>query len=337
MGFPARYDSFDRVGLGERGRPLPKDNVTGKRVKGVFSTQQAIHVWAQRTQTSGQNGKGNVYFIGDTLYDYGSHFINGQFVTNSRGEVACVFNSKKYGTTTSEHQGMAWRAVSDSMPKFATPDVGLDHAENLAYFAAQIQIHDGKAKRARKDYSRDWEARMSGELAEQAKAYCAFFNIPGIDGVESIIAAGEVFRAKERAAQKKLEAKQRREVAKDVKAWLTGAKDHCPLRGERDARGGVLVRIKGDRLQTAAGAEVPLRHAVKVFQFVKQCRETKTAWKRNGHTVRVGHFQVDSIEANGDFVAGCHKFTWETIAAAAKQARVFSKPASAEAVEVTAN
>ena len=101
------------------------------------------------------------------------------------------------------------------------------------------------------------------------------------------------------------------------------------------ATGGAALRIVGDVLETSHGAYVPLAHAVKVFAFVKLCRDNGTPWKRNGKTIRVGHFQVDSIAANGDFIAGCHSFTWGEIERVAKAANLFDVAPSAAAVEPT--
>jgi hypothetical protein len=110
--------------------------------------------------------------------------------------------------------------------------------------------------------------------------------------------------------------------------------------------GGAALRIVGDTLQTSHGAEVPLAHAVKVFRFVKLIREANynadgsrkeseaiTEWQRNGKTIRVGHFQVDRIRANGDFIAGCHQINWQEVERVAKMANVFDCEASADAVE----
>lgn len=93
------------------------------------------------------------------------------------------------------------------------------------------------------------------------------------------------------------------------------------------------LRVHGNELQTSWGASVPLSHAIKVYRFVKLCRERGESWHRNGKTIRVGHFQVDSVAANGDFVAGCHRFAWEEIQRAAAMAGVVEMDASAEAVE----
>lgn len=97
--------------------------------------------------------------------------------------------------------------------------------------------------------------------------------------------------------------------------------------------GGAALRIRGDKLETSHGADVPLSHAVKAFRFVKLCRERGETWQRNGRTIRVGHFQIDRIDSAGNFRAGCHDIRWPEIEAAAKAAGVFDCPADDSAVE----
>lgn len=119
-----------------------------------------------------------------------------------------------------------------------------------------------------------------------------------------------------------------------IASWKAGESVRPP---SFDApEGGAEMRVKDGLLQTSWGADVPLEHAVKVFRFVKLCRDNGQSWHRNGKTIRVGHFQVDRIDANGDFTAGCHSFKWEAVERVAKIAGLFDLAASAEALEVTA-
>lgn len=110
-------------------------------------------------------------------------------------------------------------------------------------------------------------------------------------------------------------------------AWLAGSKERPPYSVGRlsCATGGALLRavdvtrdesgqITGGTLETSHGAQVPLAHALRVFAFLKLCRARGEAWQRNGARLRVGHFQVDSVAVNGDFVAGCHRITWAEVA-----------------------
>lgn len=134
--------------------------------------------------------------------------------------------------------------------------------------------------------------------------------------------------------QDELRAEKRARAQREESARLAGLRDAWlagELNGWRgdDGAGGALMRIRGDVLETSQGASVPLAHAVKVFRFVKACRESGKSWRRNGATIRVGHFQVDSVEASGNFRAGCHVFNWPEVERVARLAGVFELPAIA--------
>ena len=72
------------------------------------------------------------------------------------------------------------------------------------------------------------------------------------------------------------------------------------------ACGGYGRAITGGTLETSQGASVPLLHAIKVFRFVRHVLASGKPWARNGQTIRVGHFTVDSISLDGTMRAGCH-------------------------------
>lgn len=128
-------------------------------------------------------------------------------------------------------------------------------------------------------------------------------------------------RAEKRARAQREESER---LARGKSDWLAGVPNGW--RGD-DGNGGALMRIRGDVLETSQGASVPLAHAVKVFRFVKACREAGKSWRRNGATIRVGHFQVDSVDSAGNFRAGCHAFNWPEVERVAKLAGVYDAPA----------
>ncbi len=133
-------------------------------------------------------------------------------------------------------------------------------------------------------------------------------------------------------ARREAEWKARQMKADAHKAgWIAG---DVPLSGLRfdSEHGGAAIRVHGRRLETSHGADVPLCDAVRVFRFIKLVMARGKAWRRNGETIRVGSFQVDSIEPSGAFVAGCHSFAWQEVKAAAIAAGVFTAEPSAEAV-----
>ena len=142
----------------------------------------------------------------------------------------------------------------------------------------------------------------------------------------------EAERAREQAEYDERMRLNRLAMADRVAAWLEGA----DVRVNFDAEsGGAALRVRGDSLETSHGASVPLVHAVKAFRFVKLVRERGTAWERNGKTIRVGHFQIDRIDANGDFVAGCHRFTWPEVERVAALAGVADEAPDDSAVVAT--
>lgn len=113
-------------------------------------------------------------------------------------------------------------------------------------------------------------------------------------------------------------------MAEKAAAWQAGA-SLSQLGNVRisDPEGGALLRVKGEQLETSHGAAVPLEHAIRVFQFVKLCRERGESWQRNGRQIRVGHYNLDSISPDGSFRAGCHEIHWQEIERVAKSIGVF--------------
>lgn len=121
-------------------------------------------------------------------------------------------------------------------------------------------------------------------------------------------------QARERAER---ERKRNMEAAEARADWLAGGRGHYRLSADD---GSALVRVVGDVLETSHGADVPLAHALKAYRFAKLCRATGTPFQRNGRTIRVGHFQVDSIDVQGNMVAGCHRIGFDAMRDAAQRA-----------------
>lgn len=152
----------------------------------------------------------------------------------------------------------------------------------------------------------------------------------------------DVEREKREAAEREArerEAKRYAEAADIRRAWLAGESDRTrdPVSGYHisDETGGALIRANGERLETSHGAEVPLEHAIKAFRFVKLVRERGETWRRNGRTIRVGHYQIDCIDSGG-FNAGCHRINWPEIERLARELGVYEAPAD-NAAEVTSH
>lgn len=179
----------------------------------------------------------------------------------------------------------------------------------------------------------NWEARYSA--AKDDAERLAVWKSNGVKAAD--YAEGTPERAKLEAADvegRALYDAERMAAEREAReAWLRGEGDrYARLRG---ANGTALVRRSsdGERLETSQGADVPWSHAVKAFRFIRLCVEKGEAFHTNGRVIRVGHFTVDYITADGDMKAGCHRFAWADMKALAEREGVFGLTPSAEAVE----
>ena len=313
------------------------------------SNAMAAHLWAQRDKTRGQSSNGNLSFEGDTLYSYTTpigHFI---------GEAVLVTSRTFSMTTSSKHMPALHRALGYGRDNvFHVPHVrpcligGREHMENLAHLATKYDTAAAKAQRQQADPTAGLIDTLE-RIAATAASYATLFGLdytarnPEAD-TAAILAhraaqeakrntpAYAAKRAKELAAREarkaKLAALEQANSVEKLEAWREGLNPYLSHGARIDDNGGAYLRVKGSNLETSQGATVPLAHAVRVFRFVKLCREAGTPWQRNGSTLRVGHFQVDSVDAQGNFRAGCHRINWSEVERAAAQAGVLNEPAA---------
>jgi hypothetical protein len=149
---------------------------------------------------------------------------------------------------------------------------------------------------------------------------------------ESIIAE-RTRRALKDERRRERERKEREERDEIRAAWIARE----PWRGEMirlqddertDADGSAFFRLDGEALESSQGVRVPLANAVRVFQFARLCKERGEGWRANGRSLRVGTYTIDRVDADGSFIAGCHKVTWPQIEAAARLAGVLDVEAA---------
>src|SRR5271169_4636271 len=299
-----------------------------KRKKHVFDTGEIPHLWAHRTQDEARNRQGNLYFTGDTIYSYGSHFTIARHVTNDTGRRAVLFTTASYSVTTSSHCSAVRSAIPSGIRVFHVPNVCHgrysgseltpdDHAGNLADYTERIEKHVVLSARARSSYAKEWNHEHAVHLRDEAFAYCAFFglsvpNIPEVPKLDSdgltAIRKREAKRSAEKAEQTKREraealVRQQELIAK----WRAGQYSGCLY----DVP--VMLRIVGDEVETSRGARFPIAHAKRGLAFVRKVRESTQPYVRNGHTIHLGPYSIDRIEPDGTVKAGCHLVSWEEI------------------------
>lgn len=60
------------------------------------------------------------------------------------------------------------------------------------------------------------------------------------------------------------------------------------------------------KVETSLGARVPIAHAVRAMRLIRKLRTAGQTYKRNGHSIHLGHYVLDSVDALGTIKAGCH-------------------------------
>lgn len=188
---------------------------------------------------------------------------------------------------------------------------------------------------------RSWDYQRLAEAAVFVQEAFEYISAKGVASLTKLASDANAEYARilpieEKAAEesRKIEAARRFEKEKEKReAWLAG---YPGFWNGSDSKGGALLRVIGDNVETSHGANVPLAHAIKAFAFIKLVAERGKKWERNGKTVRVGHFQVDRIEANGDIKAGCHFIQFSELNRIAAAIGVANIPASDSAEEIKA-
>ena len=308
-------------------------------MKTVVSNSMVAHLWANQSQESARNGNGSFFFEGDTIYSYRQSWPIAR-ITNKNGpgnpiRRIVLFNSDRYGITTSRHAGLAGLALHQHNVIFiAVPNVraglhdyraGLhkeDHEKNLEYLTDQVAIFVKRARQARL-YAR-YCADTAAQYVIEFDTYKAAFlpdsllraKIP--EDLAGAIAAkmARVAARAEKSRKRRTEqyAARYAEEMKRVPLWRAGLLTSLPqgyglpvyLRKVLRAGASDNGFPNSFVAQTSLGAEVPLVHARRVWSAVREVLRTGEAYQHNGHTIHAGAFQVDSIDVGGTLRAGCH-------------------------------
>jgi len=279
-----------------------------KRIRTVWPVDMVAHLWAHKSQDYARNPGHNFYFHGDTIYSYGSHFPVARHVENKRGR-AVLFPTRSYSATTAGHKCVVEGACRH-LTVFHVADVTATRPQ-FAQYRAEYMALVGKYAKARQRKPEHLDALR--RLVEEANRFAEFFGLRARltlpDDLTAMIAECQAIEKRERERKQREERKREREAQERLQKWVDGAIDYCPSGYGQPIR----LRIAGDELQTSRGARVPLAHAVKAFRVLKRLHDKGQAYQRNGHTIHLGHFALDSLDTEGNVTAGCHTVQWAEI------------------------
>lgn len=312
-------------------------------MKTVFDNRQCAHVWAQQTQDSGRSN--SMSFSGPTLYSYATPIAR-IYRGAMGERIVLVTSETYSVTTSGKHMPAMHRALRIDDITFSVPHVDVHsagdatasdyqgmakrgtHEANLTYLLAQYDAIKPRLIKAR-DIAYLTDRDGFTVTYQRLCLYASLFDLPiphrdpNADWHDVLSLRAErdernntpaKIAARERAAAKKVELQAARDVkiaaanGDRTKLWLMGEDVYLSHSIMPDMP--TYLRIKGDEVQTSRGARVPVEDAKRVIPLIRRIAqkgknaEFDTATECAG--LRVGHFTVDTIYANGDIQAGCH-------------------------------
>ena len=269
-------------------------------MKNVFTNRELPHIWAHQSQESGRAH--NMFFDRGTIYSYGWHFPMARHVVDKFGGKCVLFTTEDYSNTTARHKSITRRAIPAGVPVFHTGDVTAAPSE--AMLQGMVDVIRARVSGIRTSKSK-WGLNDIPTLVNNARMFKAAFKLRG--GVYDPDLSDQIeLRRKWETGQavrdEKREAKNKETLAK----WLSLPElPFEPKPGYAYMRVGCALNAE---VETTLGARVPLEHVQKVAPLVLLLLKEGRTYKKNGHTIHLGNYTLDEITAEGDVIAGCHRF-----------------------------
>lgn len=287
------------------------------KMKTVFNNSQLCHVWASQNQEHGRNSNGSLYFNGNTIFSYGSHYTLGKIISVN-GERIVLINNTSYSNTTANHQNEVSSATTH-LRRFHVSD-----PQDLRKSAEdwQANLIDSLF-----DVLKSTKPHFSLEYSEPGMKFNSFCELFGFQDLMideqdledhyELLLTHVALREKRNEElnspvneEKRQKQREQREAAKERKRqselmskkfklinWLRGENVQLGFGNDRQVNGCYLLRVKGEVIETSGGAEVPLSHGLKLLNKINN-GEAKTG-------ERVGHFELN--KRIDDLVTiGCH-------------------------------
>jgi hypothetical protein len=145
----------------------PRDGMRNYR-----NADACIAAWLRGEENGKSGSRGNVFFIGSTIYSYGTHFPMARFI-----DKAVLVTIDRYGATTGKHLYDVRRALNrEQHDVFNVLYVeGNRHSDNAENYAKRLAELVRKAARARK--YREYLERNADALRNEACLYARRFGL----------------------------------------------------------------------------------------------------------------------------------------------------------------
>lgn len=269
-------------------------------MKKVHTPDNVAHLWANKVQEEARNSANNLYFYGNEIYSYGSHFCIAKHVEGG----VILFTERSYSNSTSKHISIVRNACSHKERVYCHNPKG-SHSENFGAWKNECTFIIDKLPKARKPEKCIQE--LEG-VKTRAYKYANLFNIEvpedlslmwAITSKEDVVAYME---AKAEAILKRKEAEQKRlkkEHRANVKKFREFKTPRVHTRLEYD-----LLRYNptNERFQTSQGVEIPLAIGLGIYKRLTTRQAVEKVLDYEVKEITPKYIQV-----------GCHKVEMKEI------------------------
>ena len=284
------------------------------------------HLWAHRVKPSGRSG--NVSFNGDGFYSYSTCIAT--LVKTTDGADAVLLTTRDYSSTTMCHKS-ALRGAASHMMVFEVDDLCTPSGLHVRWYAKQVKaaIADATAYAKRKNRRGiQHVVRAMYDTIETANRFCSVFGFktqffpPGNAEELRVLATEEWAKEDRRSAERRAandarmaenericRLSQRERVAEFMGIPVEDVTDadcmtdHMRLISDVCDKTGTKSVI-----ETTRHATVTVEQVKRVAKLVLGTIRSGKTYHRNGTTMRVGAYPLDSIDENGTVKVGCHTF-----------------------------
>ena len=149
-----------------------------------------------------------------------------------------------------------------------------------------------KSRQRKPDILAELRPSGRGEQLRRILRLAAHLTLP--DDLTGMIAECQAIDKREKRRKQREEAKQAREALERVQKWVDGESDYCPSYGP------IRLRVKGDELQTTLARGFPLHMPSRLSGLSSDLHDKGQAYQRNGHTIHLGQFALDSLDTEGN-------------------------------------
>lgn len=286
-----------------------------------LSHAEVAHAWAHApTRTENTHAKGHaLFFDHDTIYSYGRHFPIARIVHEEGRLPFVLFTTRKApSNSTAKHMGHVRNAIPLGWGFGYVPDVIKpvpDQSEAIRrWYLEKIADMARKAKRAH-TYAVTYLSDAA-DLREEGNRLSDRFRLGWV--LSEVEAAGESLedlRQREAARAERAAEAERKRLASKVRDWRQGRLPAMLRHPD------VLLRVKGDVVETSRGATFPVGDAKTAWPVIRRAHDKGKVIGEQPIAPRLtlGSYGVDRIDAEGNVTAGCHYVKWPEIKRLAKQ------------------